>query len=151
MASGATAGVRVRLPVDISYEGKRDLHLMNGISRSTCVRILLKFKTSLAGIVSQRITLHYDGFIFDFLQQDQQWLLPNGSFDPNLLVEPGTFSNIDNGYGFFRGGSTVSVGWFPSLIVQRNIGFRTASPCPMGARNIPVCQLFPEPCLSQGE
>jgi len=38
---------------------------------------------------------------FDFLQQDQQWLPPNGSFDPNLLVEPALFPILTMGMGSF--------------------------------------------------
>lgn len=32
------------------------------------------------------------------------WAPPGGQFDPELLVQPGTFSNVDNGFGFVGGG-----------------------------------------------
>ncbi len=32
------------------------------------------------------------------------WESPTGNFDPELLVQPGTFSNVDNGFGFVGGG-----------------------------------------------
>lgn len=84
---------------------------------------------------------------FQFLAADEQWAPPGGTFDPNILIEPGTFSNVENGYGFFGGGYSVSVGWFPSLVVQRSVGFRTSGPCPLVPANIPECQLPPEPCF----
>ena len=148
---GSTAQPGVRLPVEVSYSGKEK-------STSDGWNLEVNLREDFAEVQDQfdRNCLSTDHIAlrrihFRFFAADQQWSPPNGSFDPNILVEPGTFSNIDNGYGFFGGGYTVSAGWFPSLIVQRNIGFRTASPCAMGARNIPECQLFPEPCLSQGE
>ena len=84
---------------------------------------------------------------FRFLAADAQWAPPEKSFDPNLLIEPGTFSNIDNGFGFFGGGYTVSTRWIPSDVVLRAVGFRTAGPCPLALQDIPICQLPPEPCL----
>ena len=84
---------------------------------------------------------------FQFMAADEQWIPPGGSFDPNILVEPGTFSNVENGYGFFGGGYTVSEGWLPTLVVQRAVGFRTTAPCPMTPANIPECQIPPEPCF----
>ncbi len=87
---------------------------------------------------------------FQFLAADEQWAPPGGSFDPNLLIEPGAFSNVENGYGFFGGGYSVSEGWLPSLVVQRSVGFRTDGPCPLTPANIPECQLPPEPCFRDG-
>ena len=84
---------------------------------------------------------------FQFMAADEQWIPPGGAFDPNILVEPGTFSNVENGYGFFGGGYTVSEGWLPTLVVQRAVGFRTTAPCPMTPANIPECQIPPEPCF----
>ncbi len=87
---------------------------------------------------------------FRFLAADEQWAPPNDSFDPNLLIEPGTFSNVTNGFGFFGGGYTVSTRWIPTDIVLRNVGYKTAGPCPLAPQNIPECQLPPEPCFRDG-
>ena len=84
---------------------------------------------------------------FRFLAADAQWAPPNDSFDPNLLVEPGTFSNVTNGFGFFGGGYTVREEWIPTDVVLRTVGFRTQGPCALMPVNIPECQLPPEPCL----
>jgi len=34
----------------------------------------------------------------------EDWESPIGSFDPELLVQPGTFSNVEGGFGFVGGG-----------------------------------------------
>ncbi len=34
----------------------------------------------------------------------EDWVSPVGSFDPELLVQPGTFSNVTDGFGFVGGG-----------------------------------------------
>ena len=87
---------------------------------------------------------------FRFLAADSQWDPPGGSFDPNLLIEPGTFSNVENGLGYFGGGYTVSTRWIPSDVILRTVGYRTSGPCPLSPQNIPDCQLPPEPCLQDG-
>jgi len=149
--AGSSAQPGIRLPVEVSYVGKEkptdDGWSFEVNLREDFAEVQEQFERNC--LSTNHIALRR--IYFRFFAADQQWSPPNGSFDPNLLLEPGTFSNIENGYGFFGGGYTVSAGWFPNLIVQRNVGFRTASPCPMGARNIPECQLFPEPCLNQGE
>ncbi len=84
---------------------------------------------------------------FRFLAADDQWAPPGDSFDPNLLIEPGTFSNVENGFGFFGGGYTVSESWVPTEVVQRSVGFRTSGPCPLMPLDTPECQVPPEPCF----
>ena len=32
---------------------------------------------------------------------DSQWRPPGGEFDPEVLAQPGTLSNVENGYGYF--------------------------------------------------
>lgn len=40
------------------------------------------------------------------------WTAPGGQFDPELLVQPGTMSNVDNGFGF------VSAGFVDSFVIE---------------------------------
>jgi len=144
---GSTTPEAVRLPVAVSYSGKeeptadgwkyeinlrQDFEEVQEVFELNCLRPDL--------IALRRID-------FRFLAADEQWDPPNGSFDPNLLIEPGTFSNVTNGYGFFGGGYTVSTRWIPTNLVLRNVGYRTAGPCPLQPQDTPDCQLPPEPCL----
>ena len=48
------------------------------------------------------------------LVTNAEWVPPTGVYDPELLVEPGTFSNVENGFGFVGAGYPASIRWVPS-------------------------------------
>lgn len=54
---------------------------------------------------------------------DENWASPTGVFDPDFLVEPGTFSNVDNGFGYFGSGYVESISFRPPLVLLRRAGF----------------------------
>ncbi len=146
---GSTTPPAVRLPVEISYSGKEE-PIQDGWRYEINLRddfAMVQEQFEVNCLSPDHIALRR--IYFRFLAADEQWAPPNDSFDPNLLIEPGTFSNVDNGYGFFGGGYTVTTAWIPTNVILRNIGYRTAGPCPLSAQNIPECQLPPEPCLEQ--
>lgn len=86
---------------------------------------------------------------FRFLAANEEWTPPGGTFDPEVLIEPGAFSNVENGFGFFGGGYTVSTQWLPPLDILQNVGFIFSQPCLNDTANIPECQLPPEPCFRE--
>ena len=146
---GSTTPPAVRLPVEISYSGKEE-PLDDGWRYEINLRddfAIVQEQFEINCLSRDHIALRR--IYFRFLTADEQWAPPNDSFDPNLLIEPGTFSNVENGYGFFGGGYTVTTAWIPTGVILRNIGYRTAGPCPLSPQNIPECQLPPEPCLEQ--
>ncbi len=146
---GSTTPPAVRLPVEISYSGKEE-PLDDGWRYEINLRddfAIVQEQFEINCLSRDHIALRR--IYFRFLAADEQWAPPNDSFDPNLLIEPGTFSNVENGYGFFGGGYTVTTAWIPTGVILRNIGYRTAGPCPLSPQNIPECQLPPEPCLEQ--
>ncbi len=146
---GSTTPPAVRLPVKVSYSGKEE-PTDNGWLYELNLRddfAIVQEEFELSCLSPDHIALRR--IYFQFLAADEQWAPPNDSFDPNLLIEPGTFSNVENGYGFFGGGYTVSTHWVPTEIILRNIGYRTAGPCPLSPQNTPDCQLPPEPCLDR--
>lgn len=51
------------------------------------------------------------------------WESPVGVFDPELLVQPGTFSNVDDGFGFVGGGYFDTFEFQLANDVARNAGF----------------------------
>ena len=138
----------VRLPVSVSYTDeveptadgwKLEIKMRNDFSvvqdefERNCLRSDL--------IALRRID-------FRFLAADADWSPPMGSFDPNLLIEPGTFSNVDNGFGFYGGGYVSSSRWISKDNVLQSVGYVTSGPCPLMPQNTPSCQLPPEPCLT---
>ena len=54
---------------------------------------------------------------------DHQWVSPVDVFDPDYLVEPGAFSNVENGFGFFGSGYTESITFRPPIGLIRRAGF----------------------------
>ena len=47
------------------------------------------------------------------LVSNAEWMPPEGGYDPETLVEPGTFSNVENGYGFVGAGYEASFYYEP--------------------------------------
>lgn len=147
---GSTSPPGIRLPVSVPYTDKveptadgwklelnlrQDFGVVQKEFDANCLR-------------SDLVTLRR--IDFRFLAADADWSPPRGSFDPNLLIEPGAFSNVENGFGFYGGGYVSSTRWISKENVLRSIGYVTSGPCPLMPQNIPICQLPPEPCLKSG-
>ncbi len=52
---------------------------------------------------------------------------PGGVFDPDLLSQPGTFSNVENGFGFVGVVGRFSVEWFLSDETLEELDYRSAN------------------------
>lgn len=50
--------------------------------------------------------------------------LPGGVFDPEILIEPGTFSNVEHGFGFVGGAYPTSLTWRPEVDAINRTAFR---------------------------
>lgn len=57
---------------------------------------------------------------------NEEWNPPGGSFDPNVLVQPGTLSNVENGFGFVGAGYRHEHEWIPDNSAARAAGFRVS-------------------------
>ena len=64
-----------------------------------------------------------DAIRLDVHVTNEEWRSPIGDFDPDVLVEPGTLSNIENGFGFFGAGYVESVSWLPPATMLVRAGF----------------------------
>jgi hypothetical protein len=51
-----------------------------------------------------------------------EWVSPVG-FDPNLVIEPGLLSNIENGFGFLGAGYIESTSWRPPRLLLGRAGW----------------------------
>jgi len=51
------------------------------------------------------------------------WRPPDGVFDPEVLVQPGTFSNIDAGFGFFGSVNQYTYEWTLEPNITQLIGY----------------------------
>lgn len=51
------------------------------------------------------------GLAMSITVRDAAWEPPGGVFDPLVLIQPGTFSNVEHGFGFFGSAGRFSVEW----------------------------------------
>lgn len=51
------------------------------------------------------------------------WNPPGGTFDPEVLVEPGAWTNVENGFGFVGGGYVEQIDMFPTGCFKQLAGF----------------------------
>jgi hypothetical protein len=58
------------------------------------------------------------------LAGNEEWVSPIGTFDPEILVEPGFFSNVENGFGFVGAGYPIELDVAPIREVLQAAGFR---------------------------
>lgn len=87
---------------------------------------------------------------FSGLLADSSWSPPGRVFDANLLAVPGTFSNVQNGYGFFGAGEGIGLEWTPSTETSLQAGYNFLPRCTgLTPRNVPECHNPPEPCVSE--
>lgn len=54
---------------------------------------------------------------------NEDWAPPGGVFDPNVLVQPGTLDNVENGFGFVGAGYRMDRNWKPRNEVLEEAGF----------------------------
>jgi hypothetical protein len=51
---------------------------------------------------------------------NEEWTPPGDVFDPNVLVQPGALSNVENGFGFVAGGYRLERPWtLPFEVVEK--------------------------------
>lgn len=87
---------------------------------------------------------------FNALAADSTWETPDGNFDPNILAVPGTFTNVENGYGFFGAGQSINMDWTPNVTTSLAAGFNFEPKCQgLTARNVPECWNPPVPCVDE--
>lgn len=61
---------------------------------------------------------------FETIVANREWAPPDGMFDPNVLVQPGAMSNVNNGFGFIGAGYRLSRPWtLPPRVIELS-GFR---------------------------
>lgn len=53
----------------------------------------------------------------------EEWDPPEGEFDADVLVEPGTMSNVENGFGFIGAGYRLEEQWTPPIEILKEAGW----------------------------
>ncbi len=142
----------VVIPVSVSYKGTEE-PANDGLEiRASLLadRDLILAAMGKVCITSPFITVRTAEL--EFFIGDDEWVPPGGDFDATTLVQPGVFSNIENGYGYFGSGYSVvfSIRLTSNLLQQ--IGYGVERPCFPGLGfdpTIPECQEL-MPCFEEG-
>lgn len=64
------------------------------------------------------------GMLLRLVVASADWQPPGGVFDPDILVQPGTLSNVENGFGFVGAGYRLQENLVLPDSVKREAGFR---------------------------
>ena len=118
-----TDGIRqVDNPVTIDYSNQTRL-----IRDSLFIEMDLRldFRRISEDFASQEVSgfICLDNVTIEAHVGNEEWRSPIGSFDPNFLVEPGTLTNIDNGFGFFGAGYVERIVFNPPDLLLVRAGF----------------------------
>lgn len=134
----------IQFPVAVSYKGKEE-RVGNGWEYRLDYREDLQEIRQTFGefcLTTQFISVR--SIKFEFFVGDDAWVPPGGVFDPELLVQPELFSNIENGFGYFGAGYTIDFNVLPTTPVLEQVGFTFSAPCrDMTPLTDPSCQVFP--------
>ena len=64
------------------------------------------------------------GMLLRLVVASEDWDPPGGEFDPDVLVQPGTMSNVENGFGFVGAGYRLQENIDLADDIKREAGFR---------------------------
>ncbi len=64
------------------------------------------------------------GMLLRLVAANEEWDPPGGEFDPDVLVQPGTMSNVENGFGFVGAGYRLQRNFVPADSILREAGYR---------------------------
>jgi hypothetical protein len=78
---------------------------------------------SVTGLVPGRDKVTLTNLSVEAFITTSEWTPPGGEFDSELLVQPGTFSNVENGFGFVGGGYFETAHTLPPAEKLRLAGF----------------------------
>jgi hypothetical protein len=101
-------GWRVTVNLNTDYEPMRSLYFLDHgwiLSNPACAGL---------GLFDLTISLTIGS---------EDWNPPGGTFDPNVLVQPGTLTNVENGFGFVAGGYNEEHALYPSTVTLDETGF----------------------------
>ncbi len=113
----------VEVPIRINYSGqvlRRDNGWLLNVALREDFREIARIyaENELPGQI-----ICTDALVLQVHVANEEWVSPIGVFDENVLVEPGTLTNIQNGFGFFGAGYVEEISWLPSELLFVRAGF----------------------------
>lgn len=143
----------ITVPVLVSYKGEQDRSDGGWEIRANLRDDFENVRQALNSVCLTTPFITVRSALFRAFVGDEAWVPPGGGldFDPIVLVQPGVFSNIENGLGYFGAGYNVdfSIRLASSTLTQ--IGYMPTKPCQPGPgldENSPTCVDL-EPCFNE--
>lgn len=79
----------------------------------------------LGGTFDRTFGIRLTQIILRLIAANEEWNPPDGVFDAEVLVQPGTLSNVEGGFGFVGAGYRLERSWLPLPEVIEGAGFIT--------------------------
>ena len=141
----------ITVPVLVSYRGEQDRSDGGWEIRANLRNDFENVRQALDGVCLTTPFITIRSAEFRAFVGDEVWVPPGDApdFDERLLVQPGTFSNIENGLGFFGSGYNVEFALRLASSTLTQIGYISNKPCQPGPgldESSPECQDI-EPCF----
>ncbi len=77
------------------------------------------------GTFDQTFGIRLIQIILRLIAANEEWNPPDGMFETEVLVQPGTLSNVEDGFGFVGAGYRLERSWLPLPDVIEASGFNT--------------------------
>lgn len=133
----------VQFPVNVSYKGLEEREGDGWKYRIDYREDLSQIREAFEAACLTTEYIAVRSIQLEFFVGDNAWVPPGGEFDPELLVQPQLFSNIENGFGYFGAGYVVDFNVLPTTPTLQTVGFIFDPPCTdMTPLTDPSCQLF---------
>ncbi|MEM8485855.1 MAG: hypothetical protein AAF564_09925 [Bacteroidota bacterium] len=133
----------VQFPVNVSYKGLEERAGDDWRYRIDYREDLAQIREAFSNACLTTEYIAVRSIQLEFFVGDNAWVPPGGEFDPELLVQPQLFSNIENGFGYFGAGYVVDFNVLPTTPILQTVGFIFDPPCTdMTPLTDPSCQLF---------
>ena len=103
----------------------------SGVAEGNRWRVLAQLSRD-AGAVTKQLSiadlpaLYGVGMKLSFA--DSSWVPPGGVFDPDILIEPGTFTNVEGGFGFFGAVAQLNAEWTLTRAATEAAGYPWPNP-----------------------
>ena len=75
------------------------------------------------GTFDRTFGIRLDNIILRLIAANEEWDPPDGVFEAEVLVQPGTLSNIEAGFGFVGAGYRLERSWLPLPEIIEGAGF----------------------------
>ncbi len=97
----------------ISYDGAGSQELNGFVIPIQVGRDLSAVRAFLTEATGFDVELKLVKLTLRLIVANREWKPPGGRFDPDILVQPGTLSNVENGFGFVGAGFRLTGVWNP--------------------------------------